>query len=94
MRKITNLIMVAFCYCLYDIHLFRKKSLVTTNFEEISQSLSDRKILKKRVTKKYKNIKFKRRKFYENQRLKYLQSKPMDKRFSNQKMLRRMYRNS
>lgn len=94
MRNITYLLLIAFSYCLYDIHHFRKRGLVRTNYSEQNQTTDLRRVVRKKIEKRYSNKKFKEKRIYAQKKLKYSISKPLGKRFSNQRMLRRMYRNT
>ena len=66
------------------------------SFSPIERLWEDNKKNKKRKNrlKQYKNIKYKKRKKYRHQHFKYQRTHAQDKRFSNQRSLRRMYRNT
>lgn len=94
MRTLAILIAGVFSFFLIDLNLF-KNTRTGINISNILMSLdiADHKVRRKRKTRKYKNKKYKRRKLYRVKHLRLRGTCAKDKRYSNQKSLRRMYRN-
>ncbi len=92
MTKFITLLVILFSYVIFDLNLFRRKIKYYSVIEEQNDVFSDR---RKNVyrKKKYNNKKHKRRTFYKRKQFKIKGSNPKSNRFSNQRMLRRMYRN-
>lgn len=93
MRSIVILIAGLFSFSSINLRLFRKSSHSAQPTSFISTSLfEEREKLKKRL-KKYKNRKYKKRQRYKPKHYKLAGTMAKDNRYSNQKRLRRMYRN-
>jgi len=75
------------------LRLFRKTRTGNHSFTGISLELTDRKEKQKRKARKYKNKKYQKRKKYRIKKYSLKGSKAKDHRYSNQKTLRRMFRN-
>ncbi|PIK16395.1 hypothetical protein [Halobacteriovorax sp. JY17] len=94
MRIFTIVIIGALNYVLFDLKHSRRNFSLRSSSTTSSITYEDRKKKIKELQRKYKNRKFKKRKFYVRKDLKLKGSNPKAKRFTNQKALRRMYRNS
>lgn len=95
MKNITYLLCFTFSFYFFDLNILRRKRLVQNNQNLITFAYEDSKA--KRTEKKKKRInqlKFKQRIYYRQKTYKFKTIKPKDKRFSDQKLLRRMYRNA
>ncbi len=92
MKVLVIIITYAFCFTLVDSRIFRRRSF---KYYELNTSLdiSDQKQKRKRTSKKYKNKKYKRPKIYQQKGYKLSGSFSKDKRYSNQRSLRRMFIN-
>ncbi|MBK23090.1 MAG: hypothetical protein CME70_03700 [Halobacteriovorax sp.] len=93
MRSLAILAAGIFSFFYIDLRHLRKSPSVDSTDEEISFDLTDRKKKLKQKRRKYKNRKFKKRKSYGQKSLYAKNSRPRDSRYSNQKSLRRMFRN-
>ena len=82
-----------FSFLLFDLNLFRKYGQHSFSYEPTHLVRSDQKEKLRKTQRQYKNRKYKQKTNYRNKKLKYTDSKSRDKRFTNQKSLRRMYRN-
>jgi hypothetical protein len=93
MKLFSTALAVLFSYVLIDLNLFRKRN----NSRYTAQSVSLEKDIYRKKHKKlkrgYKNRKYKRKRKYIEKTYKYKNSRPLDSRFSNQRKLRRMFRN-
>jgi hypothetical protein len=94
MKSLVIILTGLFSFFLFDPQINRRQRRGVTSTAFIEVSLFEQKERTKRIQRKYKNKKYKTRKLYPEKRFKYRHTRPKDSRFSNQKSLRRMYRNS
>lgn len=94
MRSILILILMGLSPVMIDINLFRKRATRKGSNQNIEYEDSEKRQKLKKNIKRYKNKKFKRKKIYKKKHYKFKGSYAKDSRYSNQKSLRRMYRNS
>jgi hypothetical protein len=94
MKSLVIIITGLFSFFLFDTNLARRLRIHENSQQSFSREQSDKKEKLKKIQRKYKNPKYKKRKVYPQKRYKYYDVKPKDNRYSNQKTLRRMYRNS
>lgn len=88
--KVRIFALFIFFFPLFIKTYSRKKIILISDYIEFS--VNKEKL--KRKTKKYKNKKFKKRKYYKPKYYALKGSHSKDSRYSNQQMLRRMYRNA
>lgn len=93
MKKLGLILTSLFYFFLFDLTLFRRHRRDAAQSISTELEISDQKEKLKKAKRRYQNKKYKRRKFFAPQRFKYIESKPKDARYTNQKTLRRMYRN-
>lgn len=94
MRLFKLVLLYGFSFLYFDLASIKRKRIELFSQASIQNELGVKKEKKKRLERSYKNPKHLPRKKYRLKKLKYAGAKPKDKRYSNQKMLRRMYRNS
>lgn len=94
MKTLVFLLTGFFSFFLFDsqIHRRLRRGGMTSSF--IERNLSKPREKTKKTVRKYKNSKFKKRKIFWQKSYHYQNSRLRGTRFSNQKSLRRMYRNS
>lgn len=92
---IRKIIIVILSFYFYDPKARFQKKLAPAFLEEIVFSIEKKRIRKKEKKKEraYKNSKWKKKKQYRNKALAFSGINPKDNRFSNQRTLRRMFRN-
>ncbi len=93
MKLPVILIAGLFNYFLFDLNLFRNHRLHSSTRESNSFEFTDQKEKIKKIQRKYKKRKYNKKTIYLNKQVSYRDSNPRDGRFSNQRSLRRMYRN-
>ena len=93
MKSLVIIVTGLFSFFLFDISLFRRQRREIVVHATIEIELSNHKEKLRRTQRKYKNRKYKKRESFPTKRFKYSKTTPKDSRFSNQKSLRRMYRN-
>lgn len=91
MKKAVAIFALMFSYVLVDLNSTKLRS--KNNTLKIIITDEDRKNKLKRKRRKYKNKKYQKRARFRQKKYKFKGSVPKDKRFSNQRALRRMYRN-
>lgn len=93
MRSVSILTIFLFSYVLYDSSILRRYSSVTgSSFIKLELNHQDEKNKKKE--KRYKNRKYiKKTRFTNKRKYKFSGTGSKDSRYSNQRKLRRMYRN-
>lgn len=91
MRLLVILIAGTFSFFTVDLRLFRKSCTDVYQEDSISMELLERKEKLKRKQKKYKNNKYKKRRKYQQKHYKLKGTHTKDKRYSNQKDIRRMH---
>ncbi|ATH08576.1 hypothetical protein BIY24_11635 [Halobacteriovorax marinus] len=93
MRLSTIIFVGLLNYVLFDLRKARVSLLQKA--QATSYELSDEKNQRseKKQQRKYKNKKYKKRKFYQSKNYYARSTSSKDKRYSNQRTLRRMYRN-
>tara|TARA_R110000868_G_scaffold32343_3_gene117643 strand:- start:1197 stop:1454 length:258 start_codon:yes stop_codon:yes gene_type:complete len=84
--------MVLFSYVHFDTYRFKTRSIGHTAITN-PRELNKNKEKQRRQKRKYDNLKFKQRQYYQAKQLKFTSAKAKDARFSNQRKLRRMFRN-
>jgi len=93
MRSLVILFAGLFSFFYIDLRLFRNTRVGNHSSTLISTELADRKEKQKRKARKYKNKKYQKRKKYRLKSYSLKGTKAKDHRYSNQKTLRRMFRN-
>ncbi len=93
MKSLVILLSGILSFFCVDLQLFRRGSRDIYFGESISIEISDQREKRKRKTRKYKNKKYKKTKKYSQKQYKFQGTKAKDLRYSNQRLLRRMYRN-
>tara|TARA_Y100000748_G_scaffold225242_1_gene189728 strand:+ start:444 stop:716 length:273 start_codon:yes stop_codon:yes gene_type:complete len=89
----VTIVVGLFSFFYVDLNLFRQRSPGNNNKVSISIEVNDQKEKLKRKRQNYKNKKYKKKIVYKKQHFALKGTHAKDKRFSNQKTLRRMYRN-
>lgn len=93
MRSLVILLAGLFSFFYIDLRLLRKTRVGNNSSTVISVELADRKEKLKKKTRKYKNKKYQKKKKYREKSYSLKGAKAKDHRYSNQKTLRRMFRN-
>ena len=92
---IKNLIIGLLSFYAFDLSRLKKSTLLLHfNETQIERTIENKKRKEKKQEKSYDNRKWRASKKYVNQHFKTKGSHPKDHRYSNQKRLRRMYRNT
>ncbi len=94
MRSFVILLAGIFSFVSFDLWLFRKRYLRYDSSNSISIELTDHREKRKKRKRKFKNTKYKKVIDYRQKSYQIKGTNSKDKRFSNQRLLRRMYRNS
>ena len=93
MRIFTIIVIGTINYVLFDLQTSRRAIPSKKSAIETGLTHEDRKKRIKKLKRKYKNRKYKKKNSYIRKELSLKGSTPKANRFTNQKSLRRMYRN-
>ena len=93
MRSLVILFAGVFSFFYINLRLFRRTSRGDFSPAATSIEITDQKEKLKPKKRKYKNKKYKKKKDYQQKSYRLKGSYAKDKRYSNQRLLRRMYRN-
>jgi hypothetical protein len=93
MRIFIIIVIGAISYVLFDLQTSRRTSPTKNSPVETGLTHENKKKKVKKLKRKYKNRKYKKRNSYIRKELSLKGSSPKANRFTNQKSLRRMYRN-
>ncbi|MBL7665170.1 MAG: hypothetical protein JNM93_08555 [Bacteriovoracaceae bacterium] len=94
MKHLMSIILMVFSFTLYDINLFRYARSYRLSQHAIQWALDDIRQKNRRQQKKYKNRKYQKAQNFQLKFYKLRGTRPKSHRYSNQKSLRRMFRNS
>lgn len=94
MKRLFIAFAIAFSHTLIDLNLLNRRSKSTTFVITSERDLEDTKQKKHRNRRQYKSGKYTKLKMYAKRHFKFNDSRPKDHRYSDQKKLRRMYRNA
>ncbi|EQC43754.1 hypothetical protein [Bacteriovorax sp. Seq25_V] len=92
-NRLLFVLLLFFAPIKFDLSLARRLGQKKFLQTEISISNEKQKIRLKKQKKNYRNNKYNPRQKVLKKHFKYTSSRPRDKRFSNQKLIRRMFRN-
>lgn len=94
MKKLATLVATIFSFIYIDLNVIRKNRHINYVTTEISTTLTTKKKRLKQKQKRYNNSKYKQKKKYRQKFCKNYNSESKDHRYSNQRSIRRMYRNT
>lgn len=93
MRSLVIIVAGLFGFFYIDLPSLRRRSQGLAHGDAISIELSDYKEKNKRKQKRYKNKKYNRRRIYQQKIYKLKGTMSKDKRYNDQRKIRRMHRN-
>ena len=94
MKNLTIVFVGFFSFVFVDLNLLRRTRSLKSTSLLLTNELTDNKKKNKQKKRHYPNKKYNKRRTYKSKTIKLKGTKPRDHRYSNQKKLRRMYRNS